>query len=365
MKHYLILISLISTFSVHAAFGETNTSRKFYGPYCGIYCVYAAMKMSDHNISFRDLLRSEYVTSKHGSTLADLKQSLQDNGFYAVAFKNYSVSELASSDYMAILHTKKKLNGKYDHYCLYLGSRKGRALIFSPPDLIKEISFTELSTFWNGSALILAEKPIETDILFWRTKIHAAILVGIVLLCVSIYHILSCSLQRIRLYDLTVRNRPLFRAGISFIQMVTLTGVAAVLSFFVHVFSLNGYLYQEGKAVQDIQTAYTGTFIPKVSQKTMLDLIGSDVLIIDSRYEGDYKMGHIDGAINIPASASIKEVNHILEQYPKHVSIVVYCQSSGCPYANLVSLKLIKYGYENIRILKGGYNEWKNVHLLN
>ena len=110
--------------------------------------------------------------------------------------------------------------------------------------------------------------------------------------------------------------------------------------------------------VEGMQRAYAGSFIPKVSTRAIDNFIGSDRLIIDARYESDYEAGHLEGAINIPVNSSTEKASEIMDKYPKDIEMVIYCQSAGCPFAQKVALKLKDIGYENIRIYKGGYNEW-------
>ena len=119
-----------------------------------------------------------------------------------------------------------------------------------------------------------------------------------------------------------------------------------------------GLLSPGGKVVEGMQRAYAGSFIPKVSTRAIDNFIGSDRLIIDARYESDYEAGHLEGAINIPVNSSTEKASEIMDKYPKDIEMVIYCQSAGCPFAQKVALKLKDIGYEDIRIYKGGYNEW-------
>lgn len=54
------------------------------GSYCGIYCLYAVIKLSDINIDPVELLKPEYIGSPRGSSLAELKKAAEDNGMHAV-----------------------------------------------------------------------------------------------------------------------------------------------------------------------------------------------------------------------------------------------------------------------------------------
>lgn len=54
------------------------------GPYCGIYCLYTTMKLTNREVDFRELVKPEYIGSRKGSSLEDLKKAAEDNGLYAV-----------------------------------------------------------------------------------------------------------------------------------------------------------------------------------------------------------------------------------------------------------------------------------------
>lgn len=65
------------------------------------------------------------------------------------------------------------------------------------------------------------------------------------------------------------------------------------------------------------KSAEKGTDIP--------DLIKAGALVIDTRTEGEYADGHIDGAINIPYDV----IGNVIGQYQtdKSKPIIVYCRS--------------------------------------
>lgn len=44
-------------------------------PYCGLYCLYLTMKLADKEVDFKDLIKPEYLGSRKGSSLAELKKS--------------------------------------------------------------------------------------------------------------------------------------------------------------------------------------------------------------------------------------------------------------------------------------------------
>ena len=337
---------------------DANIERKFYGPYCGIYCTYLILQTSEKDIDFRSLLKPEYVSNQNGSTLKDLKKSLEDNGFYAKPVKNLSLENLKVFDKIIILSTKRDFKDNFNHYILYLGKKGNKALIFDPPDPIKTISFSELSAIWSRNALVISKEPIDLEAVLKPGRIRLGIYIATALICISVYHLLFCWFKKTDFFKSITKDKFSFKLGISVIQTAGILAVVFVVSVMYNLLTPDGLLNPGDKAVEEMQMAYAGSFIPKISQKAMADIVGSDTLIIDCRYKRDYDFDHLDRAINIEANTPTELISEIMGKYPKDTDIVVYCQSEGCPFAKKIALKLKEISYENIRIFKGGYNEW-------
>jgi hypothetical protein len=75
-------------------------------PHCGLYCLYTTMKLAGKEIDFRDLVKPEYLGSRKGSSLAELKKAAEDNGLYAESVTRLSSPVLLRSQYPVILHVK-------------------------------------------------------------------------------------------------------------------------------------------------------------------------------------------------------------------------------------------------------------------
>ena len=48
---------------------------------------------------------------------------------------------------------------------------------------------------------------------------------------------------------------------------------------------------------------------------------------------------------------------------PKNAEIVVYCGGPKCPQSRMAAEKLVKLGYEGVRVYGGGLDEWKAAGL--
>ena len=88
---------------------------------------------------------------------------------------------------------------------------------------------------------------------------------------------------------------------------------------------------------------------PKVDFK---EVIKNGAIIVDVRTTGEYKSGHIDGAVNIP----LPELNKKLNKLDKSKSIITCCASgvrSGSAKSILKSSGFEAHNGGSWRILKG------------
>lgn len=75
--------------------------------------------------------------------------------------------------------------------------------------------------------------------------------------------------------------------------------------------------------------------------------------VLDVRDAGQFAADHIPGAVNIEWRKVFAE----RAKLPKDKTILVYCNTSS--FSGQVAMALRMAGYENVRILHGGYGEWK------
>ena len=75
--------------------------------------------------------------------------------------------------------------------------------------------------------------------------------------------------------------------------------------------------------------------------------------VLDVRDAGQFAKEHIPGAVNIER----RQVFAQRAKLPKDKTILVYCNTSS--FAAQAAMALRMDGFENVRLLYGGYNEWK------
>ena len=323
-------------------------------PYCGIYCLHTAIKLAGKESEIADLIKPEYVGSRQGSSLGELRQAAEDQGLEALVVGELTRRELLASPHSIILHVKASGQSKdYDHFQLFLGVKDGKARIFDPPNPTAEVAFRDLARRWGGTGLIVSDQPIDTGAIFGPTRkrvfFYSALVIVMVLLIRWI---------RGRLPLVTESLSRSKRLGLSGAQCGGVCLLAFIIGLSWHLFNDVGFL-AHADATSSIQQAYQGSFIARVSVREVKGLISQGgAVIIDARRGLDYAAGHLDGAISIPVNSNDEQRKKATEGIAKETPIVVYCQSKGCVYDQAIAIKLMDEGFANVSIFKGGWVEW-------
>ncbi len=75
--------------------------------------------------------------------------------------------------------------------------------------------------------------------------------------------------------------------------------------------------------------------------------------VIDARDKDQFAKEHIPGAVNI----EWRQVLHKRDDIPKNKPVIIYCNTGTLSAQGGFALRVA--GYDNVRILQGGYTEWK------
>jgi rhodanese-related sulfurtransferase len=140
-------------------------------------------------------------------------------------------------------------------------------------------------------------------------------------------------------------------------------GIVTFGSAFVYHFARGNGLLANARASEAVKQAHTGSFIPKIGADTVRRLLGGDAVFIDARLEPAYEAGHLERAINLPVDANDVERRKVTAAVPEDAKVVVYCQSATCPWARNVAVKLLRDGFIDVSIFRGGWNEWASKHV--
>lgn len=117
-----------------------------------------------------------------------------------------------------------------------------------------------------------------------------------------------------------------------------------------------GYSYAEENPMKETLLEYmefTSYSDGTITQSQMESLGMNNLFIIDSRSEARFETKHIPGATNIEWRQTLQ----YLDEIPTDKTVVLYCDSGLLSSKAHFALKLV--GYENVRVLLGGYADWK------
>ena len=104
----------------------------------------------------------------------------------------------------------------------------------------------------------------------------------------------------------------------------------------------------------------TTTQTTKISADILSEMVaGRSAIIVDARLGRSYKVGRIPGAVNLSALRPNHDVLQQILEFPKHVTVVVYCESANCKDSEEVAKILRKNDLKDVRILMGGFQAWR------
>lgn len=131
--------------------------------------------------------------------------------------------------------------------------------------------------------------------------------------------------------------------------------ILSVVVLFVAAFSAGAALSAEYKTADDFVQAATAE-IKEVSVAEAHDMIagGKPLVILDVREQGEFKKGHISGAINVPRG--VLEFKMAKEIPNRDAAILVYCKVGG--RGALAAYTLKQMGYKNVLNMAGGWDKW-------
>jgi rhodanese-related sulfurtransferase len=80
--------------------------------------------------------------------------------------------------------------------------------------------------------------------------------------------------------------------------------------------------------------------------------------IIDARDEGEYVVGHIPGAINLPYDQVITDPGRLEKFDAGGKPIIVYCGGGTCELSMNLGFALVNAGKKKVLVYMGGWPEW-------
>ena len=100
--------------------------------------------------------------------------------------------------------------------------------------------------------------------------------------------------------------------------------------------------------------------IPALSWPQVKPLLeAGKIVLVDSRPKSAFDLGHIPGAVSLPADAPLTELQAFATKHPKDTALVVYCNSTTCRSSQQLAHQLISLGkFRNVSEMPGGFAEY-------
>ncbi len=86
-------------------------------------------------------------------------------------------------------------------------------------------------------------------------------------------------------------------------------------------------------------------------------------VFLDARSEKAYNLGHIARARNLPVDSIDDYFDRVMAGIPPDAMIITYCDGNPCDLARELALNLMDMGYVNVRVLAGGWSQWRSRYL--
>ena len=328
------------------------------GPYCGIYSLVACLNVYGITPDIQTLFVPDYVGSYQGSSDKELIKAAEANGLYGKTYGNLTWQELQKSDSPMILHFRGSFSDqKYNHWVAYLGVEGGKARIIDVPHGLATIPFAELMAKWDGTAIVISDKPIDGQVAYASMFNY----LGLVATLLGVMFLIQFFFWNKTKEAFAMQYR-LERLKRGILQTSFLLGAVFVIAIIYHATTDVGLL-RNPTAVAEVTRRYYSVDIPEISLAEMQKIVDEkNATLFDARYIRDYNLGTISDAKSLSISSSLNERQQQLQGTEKSQRVVVFCQSAGCGYADEVAQFLKFNGYNNVVIYRGGYREWEKNH---
>ncbi len=114
-----------------------------------------------------------------------------------------------------------------------------------------------------------------------------------------------------------------------------------------------------GNEITDKDIVYVG--VDEVHDLWMQDQAGTRdrLLLIDPRPPSAFAAGHIPGARNIQTPEMPLDQTALDPAIARHSHLIVYGDDPGSAAASGMTKRLLRLGYEGVRLFAGGLSEWR------
>jgi rhodanese-related sulfurtransferase len=90
---------------------------------------------------------------------------------------------------------------------------------------------------------------------------------------------------------------------------------------------------------------------------------GGEAVFVDARRSPAYDQGHVPAARSAPVAEAEKTLPQALVDLRRGQLVVVYCEGGDCQSSLLLAKRLHDEGFQDIRVMTGGFDEWTKAGL--
>jgi rhodanese-related sulfurtransferase len=242
----------------------------------------------------------------------------------------------------------------YNHWILFLGFDRGKAHIADSVDGKYSLPLAQILARWDGNAIFVSNKPIKAAHVQLPEFLIFAQYAGFAFVAI----VVVCSGQKYaldRVANYATRISSLWNKSCGFVA-ISVAGLLIGIS--IHAIDPSGFIANPD-VISFVAAAQIESYVDRLSYDELQRMTkSSEVIFVDARWASDYRAGHIPDAYNVPINTTSVQRRQILQEVNHNQTIIVYCQSPGCRYADIVATGLIRDGYELVVIYPGGWSEW-------
>ncbi|MFN7874371.1 MAG: rhodanese-like domain-containing protein [Pirellula sp.] len=318
---------------------------------CGVEAAFGAVHAIgiEPSVRFEELLTTEYVSHRGGSTADDVCKAVRKLGARGTYLQGMGSVSLLGTKHPLILHVYS--DGQLqspNHWLLFLGMEDGLAKVVDGGGVQEKWPLERLLARWPGRAIVVS--PSESNQYFASTLtfLEAGSFVAIIVLA---FVIGKSSLK------LTWKSEWLR-------FLLASTGIVAAVGVFSSWVSAGKLPLPFNASTRYIFAALDGAPCEYVDLKEFLLAIKSesdsksDTVVVDCRYESDTKRFPVPGTIPVSLDEKTASIARSMEFINRDRTILLFCLSERCRFSEVMAIRLTGLGFHKFKIFRGGYEEW-------
>lgn len=145
-------------------------------------------------------------------------------------------------------------------------------------------------------------------------------------------------------------------------QALVVGALGVLLGAAVHFPLVKRFVRGEFRETFFSRADYPGVLLITIQEAEDL-WAAAETVFLDARGAGPYGEGHVPRARNLPATETKLKIPPDVLELPRERTLVVYCEGGDCQSSLLLAKRLHDEGFQDIRVMTGGWEEWKKAGL--